>query len=329
MSDLGRSLGVLRRKSLRAIPTVVAIVIINFLLLQLAPGDAADVMAAESGAATLESLAAFRAYFRLDLPIAQRLWEYLYNLSHLSLGFSPRFNAPVIDLILERLPGTLLLMGTALVIALGLGIALGVTMAMFAGRVPDRVVSVLALLFYSIPGFWIGLMLIVLFSVKLQLLPSGGAGLIGAQLQGVAAIVDKLRHLVLPATALGLLYVAIYARLTRAAMLEAMSQDYVRTAAAKGIGPVAIAVHHVLRNALLPVTTVAGMHLGGMLGGAVVVETVYSWPGLGRLAFEAVLGRDFNVLLGVLFLSSLVVVVADILTDLLHAWLDPRIEIDT
>ena len=328
MGELARILGIFRRKCLRAVPTVIAIVIINFLLLQFAPGDAADVMAAESGAATTESLAAFRAYFGLDLPIAQRLWTYLVKLAQFDLGFSTRFNAPVLSLILERLPGTLLLMGSALVIALVLGITLGVTMAMFAGRAADRIVSVLVLLFYSIPGFWIGLMLIVLFSVKLQLLPSGGAGTIGAQLQGFAAFVDKLRFMALPATALGLLYVAIYARLTRAAMLEAMSQDYVRTAAAKGLGPVVIAVDHVLRNALLPVTTVAGMHLGGMLGGAVVVETVYSWPGLGRLAFEAVLGRDFNVLLGVLFLSSLVVVAADILTDLLHAWLDPRIEIE-
>jgi peptide/nickel transport system permease protein len=187
----------------------------------------------------------------------------------------------------------------------------------------------LVLLFYSIPSFWTGLMLIVLFSVKLQWLPSGGSATIGLATHGLADMVDRLRHMVLPATALALLYVAIYARLTRAAMLEAMLQDHVRTAHAKGLSPMLVTLRHVLRNALLPVTTVAGMHLGGMLGGAVVIETVYSWPGLGRLAFEAVRGRDFNVLLGVLFLSSMVVVLADILVDLLHASLDPRIEAPT
>lgn len=319
-------LRVLRWKLLQAVPTVLAIVVLNFFILQLAPGDAADVLAGESGAATAESMAALRAYFRLDLPLLQRLFDYLGNLSHLSLGFSPRFNAPVASLILERLPGTLLLMGAALTIALGLGIGLGVVMATCAGRLPDRVVSFMVLFFYSVPGFWVGLMLIVLFSIKLQWLPSGGAGTVAFQAGGLAAVADKLRHMALPATALGLLYVAIYARLTRAAMLETMPQDHVRTAAAKGLRPLAVTVRHVLRNALLPVTTVAGMHMGGMLGGAVVVETVYSWPGLGRLAFEAVLGRDFNVLLGVLLLSSMVVVLADILVDLLHAWLDPRIE---
>ncbi len=324
-----RILLILCRKCLQAIPTVLAIVVVNFLLLQLAPGDAADVMAGESGAATAESMAALRAHFGLDLPVMQQLTDYLGRLAHFDLGFSARFNAPVLNVILERLPGTLLLMGVALLVALVAGVALGGLMAACAGRLPDRLLSVLVLLFYSIPGFWIGLMLIVLFAVKLQLLPSGGSGTIGVELHGMAAFTDKLRFMVLPAAALGLFYVAIYARLTRASMLEAFSQDYVRTAVAKGLSGFVITVRHVLRNALMPVTTVAGMHLGGMLGGAVVVETVYSWPGLGRLAFEAVLGRDFNVLVGILFLSSLLVVVADIVVDLLQAWLDPRIEVGT
>ena len=321
MSTAARLGQVLRWKLLQAVPTVLAIVVLNFLLLQLAPGDAADVLAGESGAATAETLAAFRAAFGLDLPLLRRLADYLGGLAHLSLGFSARFNAPVAALVVERLPRTLLLMGTALGAALALGVGLGVVMASCAGRWADRVVSGVVLLFYSIPGFWVGLMLIVLFSIRLQWLPSGGAGTVGA---GGGAL-DLLRHMVLPATALALLYVGIYARLTRAAMLEVLAQDHVRTAAAKGLRPLIVTLRHVLRNALLPVTTVAGMHMGSMLGGAVVVETVYSWPGLGRLAFEAVLGRDFNVLLGVLLLSSMVVVVADILVDLLHAALDPRI----
>jgi len=327
MNTSYRILATLRRTVLLAIPTVIGIVVLNFLLLQLTPGDAADVMAGEAGAATAETMAALRARFGLDLPVLHQLQAYLGHLAHFSLGFSPRYNMPVMALIGQRLPSTLLLMGLALSIALAAGLLLGTLMATFAGRLSDRLLSVLALLFYSVPGFWIGLMLIVLFSVQLGWLPSGGSGTIGSDLTGLAALVDRLRYMILPATSLALFYVAIYARLTRAAMLEVQSQDFVRTAAAKGLSPWRITVQHVLRNALLPVTTMAGMHLGGLLGGAVVVETVYSWPGLGRLAFEAVLSRDFSVLMGVLFLSSLLVILANMLVDLLHAWLDPRIEV--
>lgn len=327
MTTSGRLFSVLRRTALQAVPTVIGIVILNFFLLQLAPGDAADVMAGESGSATEETMAMLRQRFGLDLPLLQQLYAYLGNLAQGSLGFSPRYNMPVATLIGQRLPGTLLLMGLALSIALLLGIALGAIMALNVGRWPDRVISVASLIFYSVPGFWIGLMLIVLFSVTLGWLPSGGSETIGAGFTGMAAILDRLRHMVLPATSLALFYVAIYARLTRAAVLEVASQDFVRTAAAKGLLPITVAVRHILRNALLPVTTLAGMHFGGILGGAVVVETVYSWPGLGRLAFEAVMRRDFNVLLGVLLLSSLLVIFINMVVDLLQAWLDPRIEV--
>ena len=169
-------------------------------------------------------------------------------------------------------------------------------------------------------------MLIVAFSVKLGWLPSGGSETIASGLTGVDLLLDRLRHLVLPATTLALFYVAIYARLTRASVLEVSELDFVRTARAKGVGGAGLALRHILRNALIPVTTMAGIHVGGVLGGAVVVETVFTWPGMGRLAFEAVQRRDFAVLLGVLFLSSIVVIVVNMLVDLLQAWLDPRIE---
>lgn len=327
MSGYLRIAKAFRRTLLQAVPTVIGIVILNFFLLRLAPGDAADVLAGEAGSATEETMAAIRHRFLLDLPALDQLLHYLNNLAHFSLGFSPRYNMPVASLIGQRLPNTLLLMALALGVALALGIAAGAVMATFAGKWMDRVLSVLALLFYSIPGFWIGLMLIVFFSVKLGWLPSGGAETIGSSLSGIELAFDRLRYMLLPALSLALFYVAIYARLTRGAMLEVRSQDYVRTAKAKGLPPIAVTVRHVLRNALLPVTTMAGIHLGGMLGGAVVVETVYSWPGLGRLAFEAVMGRDFNVLLGILLLSSLLVILINALIDLFQAWLDPRIEV--
>ena len=310
---------------LHAIPTVLGIVVLNFLLLQLAPGDAADVIAAEAGSATEETMAALRRSMGLDLSALEQLKTYLLHLAQLDLGHSPRYAMPVLDLIMQRLPGTLILMATALGLAVVLGVALGAVMSSFAGRIPDRLLSVLSLLFYSIPGFWIGLMLILLFSVKLGWLPSGGSGTIGSSLTGWAAVLDNARYMILPAMSLSLFYVAIYARLTRAAMLEIRNQDYVRTARAKGLSPLRITLSHILRNALIPVTTMAGMHFGNMLGGAVVVETVFSWPGLGRLAFEAVMARDFNVLLGILLLSSLVVIVVNGLVDLLQSRLDPRI----
>jgi len=326
MSSIARLAKTFRRTILQAIPTVIGIVVINFLLLQLAPGDAADVLAGESGSATMETVAALRSRFGLDQPVVVQLIAYLDNLAHFSLGFSPRYNLPVVDIIAQRLPGTVILMISALVIALAGGIALGVVMASFAGRWPDRLISVVVTLFYSIPGFWIGLMLILVFSVRLGWLPSGGSATIGADIGGFDAVLDRARYMILPAVSLALFYTAIYSRLARTAMLEAQTQDYVRTAAAKGLSPLSITFRHVLRNALLPVTTVAGMHFGGLLGGAVVVETVYSWPGLGRLAFEAVMSRDFSVLLGILLLSSLLVIIANVAVDLVQAWLDPRLE---
>ena len=315
----------LRRNALQAAPTLAGIVVLNFLLLKLAPGDAADVLAAESGFATEETMSALRMRLGLDLSVLAQLWGYLTGLLQGDLGQSARYGMPVAEVIWQRLPGTLLLMSASLALAIGVGVAFGAVMAVFAGRLPDRILSVVSLLFYSVPAFWIGLMLILVFSVRLGWLPSGGSGTIGSGLTGWAALLDQARYMILPALSLALFYLAIYARLTRAAMLEVRSQDFVRTARAKGLSPFAVNARHVLRNALIPVTTMAGLHIGNMLGGAVVVETVYSWPGLGRLAFEAVMGRDFQVLLGILLLSSVLVILANLAVDLIQAWLDPRI----
>lgn len=315
----------LRRNALQAAPTLAGIVVLNFLLLKLAPGDAADVLAAESGFATEETMSALRMRLGLDLSVLAQLWDYLTGLLQGDLGQSARYGMPVAEVIWQRLPGTLLLMSASLALAIGVGVALGAVMAVFAGRLPDRILSVVSLLFYSVPAFWIGLMLILVFSVRLGWLPSGGSGTIGSGLTGWEALIDQARYMILPALSLALFYLAIYARLTRAAMLEVRSQDFVRTARAKGLSPFAVNARHVLRNALIPVTTMAGLHIGNMLGGAVVVETVYSWPGLGRLAFEAVMGRDFQVLLGILLLSSVLVILANLAVDLIQAWLDPRI----
>lgn len=320
-----RILSSLKRTALHAGPTMLGIIVLDFLFLQLMPGDAADVIASESGTATAESMIALRERFGLDQPVLTQLMNFLSHLAHFDLGYSPRYNMSVLDMIMTRLPGTLLLMVTALSLALLIGIVVGSVMAAFAGRWPDRLLSVVVLLLYSMPGFWVGLMAVVLFSVQLGWLPSDSNMTIGADLHGWAMIGDRASHLVLPALALASFFVAVYARLTRAAMLEVQRQDFMRTAHAKGLHPFLIQLRHALRNALIPVTTVAGMHLGNLLGGAVVVETLFGWPGMGRLALEAVLARDFSVLLGVLLLSSLLVILANMVIDLLHAWLDPRI----
>ncbi len=325
-STSSRLRSALRKALWQALPTVVGIVIFNFLLLQMLPGDAVDVIAAESGAATEETMQQLRAHFGLDVSVAQQLWNYLNNLMHFNLGNSPRHNMPVTSLIGMRFGNTLLLMLTALGLAFVAGVLLGAIMAFKAGKWPDRVLSVLVLILYSTPSFWLGLMAIVLFSVKLGWFPTGGNLTIGAGLTGWAYFTDVVRHLTLPALAMAGFFVAIFSRLTRSAMLEVSRQDFVRTAQAKGVGPIALAFRHVLRNALIPVTTIAGMHFGTLLGGAVVIEVVFSWPGLGRLALESVLSRDYSVLMGILFFSSLMVIVMNVLVDLLHAWLDPRIQ---
>ena len=315
------------RRLLQAIPAIFGIIVINFFVLHLAPGDAADVLAGEAGAATEAYMEQLRATFGLDQPLYVQLYEYTANIVQFNLGYSFRHNMPVFDLIVDRLPATLWLMLSAIFLAIGLGILLGVTSARFVNTTIDRVISVLALLCYSTPVFWIGLMMIVLFSVQLGWLPSGGFETIGAEHTGIERLLDILKHTLMPALSLSLFYLAVYARLMRASMLEVYRLDFVTTAHAKGLSPTRVAFKHVLRNALLPVVTMAGLHLGALLGGAVVVEVVFSWPGIGRLAFDAILQRDFNLLLSILVLSSVLVILANLAVDLIYARLDPRIEI--
>ncbi|NLC35894.1 MAG: ABC transporter permease [Alcaligenaceae bacterium] len=321
MPDFSRALS---QRLLHSLPTVAGILILNFLLLQQVPGDAVDIMAGEAGGATVESMAAMRQAYGMDGSLFERLHAYLANLLQGNLGVSPRFNAPVTTLILERLPNSLFLVMSGLLLAVVSGIAIGTVMAAFAGRLPDRLLSLLNLVLYSTPGFWIGLLLILLFSVHLGWLPANGHASIGVELNGLAWLKDRAWYAVLPTITVATFFIAVYARLTRAAMLEVKDLDFIRTARAKGLHPARITVRHTLRNALLPVSTMAGVHFAALFGGAAVTETVFGWPGLGRLTLDAVMTRDFNLLLGILLFSSFVVVVVNILIDLLQQWLDPR-----
>jgi peptide/nickel transport system permease protein len=245
----------------------------------------------------------------------------------LDLGYSYRQRRTVASLIFDRLPNTLLLTGTAYVVALGLGILLGVLAAGRVGRWTDSVITVLALAFYATPIFWTGLMGILLFSITLNWLPAFGNISVGANLRGFAYALDVGKHLILPALTLALFYVATYARITRASMLEVASLDFVKTARAKGLPPGRITRAHILRNAVLPVITLAGIQAGQLIGGSILIETVFAWPGIGRLAFDALLQRDYSLLLGVFLLTSVMVILFNLVTDLVYSLVDPRIEV--
>ena len=305
---------------------VLAIVVINFFLIHAAPGDPASVIAGQSGAADPKFVEQLRVQFGLDKPLPEQLWLYLRGILHGDLGESHRQQRTVASLIGERLPATLLLTGTAFVFAVVAGVALGAAAARRVGRWADSAITVLALGFYATPIFWVGLMLVLVFSVWLNWLPSFGMGTVGADLHGFAAVIDVVPYLVLPSLTLGLFYMAVYARLTRASMLEVADQDFVKTARAKGVPEGRIVRRHVLRNALLPVITFAGVQAGQLIGGSILVETVFAWPGIGRLAFEALLARDYQVLLGVFLCTSVLVVLFNLATDLVYLVADPRMQ---
>ncbi len=304
---------------------IFAITIACFLLIHAAPGDPASVMAGESGAADAVYVAQLRHQFGLDQPLPVQLFLYVKDVAQLDLGFSHRQQQPVLLLILQRLPATLLLTITAFLFALASGIALGAMAARRVGRISDSVITVFALGFYATPIFWVGLMLVLVFSVWLDWLPSFGALTVGADLHGAALLTDRAKYLILPALTLGLFYTAVYARLTRASMLEVADQDFIKTARAKGVPEGQILRRHILRNALLPVLTFAGIQAGQLIGGSILVETVFAWPGIGRLAFDALLARDYPVLLGVFLCTSVLVILFNLITDLLYLVVDPRV----
>ena len=310
---------------LKAALTLLAIAVLNFMLIHAAPGDPAVVLAGEAGAADEEFIAQLRERFGLDQPLYVQLWTYVSNVLTFDLGYSFRQNMPVSELILERLPATLLLTLSAFGISLTLGIALGVAAAARAGRASDSILTTLALLFYATPLYWAALMAVLVFSVQLGWLPGFGYETVGANYTGLAHVADVAAHLVLPAMTLGLFFMAVYMRMTRASMLEVANLDFVKTARAKGLSGRVIRRRHILRNALLPVVTLAGLQAGQLVGGAVLTETVFAWPGIGRLMFESLEARDYNTLLGVFIVSAAMVILFNIITDIVYRLIDPRI----
>ncbi|SKD04926.1 ABC-type dipeptide/oligopeptide/nickel transport system, permease component [Burkholderia sp. CF099] len=309
------------------VPTLLLVVLTAFALLKLAPGDMAQAIAGEAGGGSPEYLARLRESFGMNQPLPVQFAHYVRSVLTGDLGFSFRNNTTVAALIIARLWPTLLLASAALAMAVVLGVGAGAIAAQKRGRPIDRVIGGVALTVYATPSFLLGIGLMLTFAVAWRWLPIGGfADAYGASGRWAHAA-DITRHLVLPAATLGLLQAAVFARFTRGAMLEVNCQDHVRTARAKGLPQGRIAVHHVLRNALLPLVTVIGLQTSALLSGAILVETVFAWPGLGRLAFEAMQQRDFNLLAGLTLCSGAAVVIVNLIVDLLYVALDPRVRI--
>ena len=316
----------LLRRLAYAVSLVLAVIVLNFLLIHLAPGDPVETIAGSMGGMTEALREALRHQYGLDRPLPVQLWIYLDRVLHGNLGESYFFNLPVSQLILDRVPATLLLVVTAVLGAFLIGTFLGVLAERKPSGLLSQSITVLSVVGYSAPVFWTGIMLIILFASAIPLFPvSGMRGDFGSS-SGLAGTLDVLHHLVLPAVTLGIIYLAYYSRLTRASMLDVLGADYIRTARAKGASEFAVYYRHALRNAVLPVITVLGLQFGNVLAGAILVETVFNWPGLGRLAFDSVLRRDYPTILGTLLFSSILVVVMNQVTDFCYRLIDPRIK---
>jgi peptide/nickel transport system permease protein len=321
---VNRAVVLVRRRLFGAVPVLAIVAVGTFALLESAPGDAVDAYLGTMGGdrGLVDQL---RRDWGLDQGPLQRLWLYLAALARLDLGWSVAFSRPVLDVILERLPNTLLLMGSAVALAFGLGSLLGVVAGSRPGSPADRILSIGSLALYAVPGFWLGLVLIVVFAVQLRWLPSGGIETIASGKQGLARAVDIARHLVLPVAALGILYLALYLRMMRAGMVEVWRQDFARAAFARGLPRRRIVWRHVARNALLSLVTMLGLQAATMLGGSVVIESVFAVPGLGRLAHEAVAQRDTPLLLGIILVGAVLVIAVNLAVDIAYAALDPRV----
>jgi peptide/nickel transport system permease protein len=319
-----RAFILLRRRLIGSIPVLLIVIVGTFLLLEAAPGDAVDAYIGTTGgdAGLIESL---RQSWGLDQSAGTRLAAYLWSLVHLDLGYSVTFSRPIRDVIFERLPNTLLLMGSATALSFGLGSALGIVAGARPGSFRDRFLSIGSLALYAVPGFWLGLVLTVIFSVQLRWFPSSGIETIASGKTGFARTLDIAQHLALPVAALGFIYLALYLRVMRAGMAEVWRMDFVLAARAKGLSHRRIVIRHVARNALLPLVTMLGLQSVAMLGGSVVIESVFSVPGLGRLAQEAVSSRDTPLLLGIILVCAVLVIVINLVVDIFYAVLDPRV----
>jgi len=311
------------RRLLQVLPAVASILIVTFAVVHAAPGDPVVAVAGESG--NEEYYAFMREKFGLDRPVYEQFWTYTTNVLRGDLGVSFVQGQEVVDLILERVPATLLLMGTALLVSTVGGVTLGALAARRPFGPFDLGVSTGALVGYALPSFWLAQLAMLTIAFRTGWFPIQGMTDARADYTGLAHYLDVARHLVLPSLVLAASEVALITRIARTGILAEMDSDYVRVAQAKGLSPTGALMHHALRNALLPVVTVVGTRIGFLFSGAVLVETVFGWPGLGRLVLSAAQTRDHPLLLGMVLLVAFSLVLSNLITDLLYARVDPRI----
>lgn len=302
------------------VPVLIGIAVVSFFLMRLIPGDTVDVLMGQDFSDP-ELEARMRAFFGLDQPVAVQFWDWFVNLLQGDLGQSMRSGEPVTQEILRQFPITLELTVAALLVSLAVAIPVGVFTARRRNAAADGVARVASLIGLSLPNFWLGILLIYLFSVTLDLLPASGY-------RDFALSWRHLQYLILPAVTLGLSLAAVTMRMTRSSMLEVLSQDYIRTARAKGLRERAVVLRHGLRNALIPVITVIGIQAGSLLGGTVVVEQVFSWPGLGSQLVKSIQDRDYPMVQGLTVFLAFFFVVVSLIVDIAYRFLDPRVHRD-
>ena len=313
------------RRLLHALPLLICVIVFNFFLIHLAPGDPIQALVGEFPAPE-SYIVEMRKAFGLDQPVYIQLLLYIKNVLAGDLGFSFYYRQPVLTVILDRVPATLQLMVPALLFSATVGILLGVLSARKPYSLADNTISVFSLFGYCVPAFWLGQMLMAAFAIELGWLPSQGMKTVGVDLQGVSLIIDRTAHLALPFAALAIRHLAVNARMMRSSMLEVAYEDFVTVARAKGLDEKAVIAHHMVPNALMPVVTIIGVDVGFLFTGSVLVESVFGWPGIGRLMYESIVKRDYPVLMGNFFITTVLVVVVNLIVDLIYLWLDPRVK---
>jgi peptide/nickel transport system permease protein len=314
----------LGKRILQVIPLVVAVVVVNFLLVHLAPGDPINALVGDFPApeAYIQQV---RKDFGLDQPLWRQLWLYFTQLSRGNLGYSFANRQPVLQLIYERLWATLSLGLTALFFAALVGVALGIFSAQRPYSWLDNFTSFLSLVGFSMPVFWLGQILIIGVALNLGVLPAQGIRSLRADPEGWGAFIDFVRHLILPAFCLSLRFIALNARIARSSMMQVLKMEYIITARSKGLPETRVIYQHALRNAMIPIVTVVGYNFGFLFAGSILVETVFAWPGIGRLLYDSVFSRDYPVLMGIFLFICTGIIIVNLLTDLTYAFLDPRI----
>jgi peptide/nickel transport system permease protein len=328
-------------RTLAAIPIMFGVSIIVFLFMRLSPGDPVDIMMGQGGAVSAGEMEQLRAEFHLDQPLYIQLWLFLKDAVRGDLGYSYVQKLPVTTLLVERLPATIELATAGLLFSLMIALPIGIISATRQNSLLDRLSMTGAFLGISMPGFWLGIVLILLFAVRLKWLPVQGRVDFDAQLVPVtgffvldsllagnrAALISSLKHLVLPAVTLGAPVAAVVARVIRSSMLETLRSDYVTLARSKGLTESGVVLKHALRNALIPTVTVVGLQVGVLLGGNMIVETVFGWPGLGRMVVRAIFERDFPLVQGSVMIYALTFVLANLIVDVLYTYLNPKISL--